>query len=628
MTAPEIHRDADAVAARIIEALDVNIVLGLPLGLGKANRIANALYARAAADRTIRLGIFTALTLEPPSWSSDIERRFVEPLNARLFSGYERLAYAQALRDGALPNNITVSEFFLLAGRWLGVPAAQQAYVSANYTHAARAILDSGVNVIAQLVAKRGDGADARYSLSCNSDITLDLLPALEADGRNFLMVGEASTALPFMGGDAALPADKFDHVLETPGAEPQLFAPPKEPVSQTDHAVGIHAASLVKDGGSLQIGIGSRGDAFTAGLIMRHRDPGLFREILGRLCHGVVPGNRETGPFEAGVYAASEMFFDGFMELYREDILKRPAQDGALVHAGFFLGSEEFYAWLRNLPEAERERFQMRGISFVNELHGEEERKRADRLDARFVNNAMMATLLGEAISDTLEDGRVVSGVGGQYNFVAQAFALDGARSIITLNATRSAKGRRQSRILSNYGHPSIPRHLRDIFVTEYGVADLRGRSDRDSIAAMLSIADAQFQNDLLQEARRSNKVEDGFWIAPERRGNTPQFVSEALRPAVDAGYCQMFPFDSVFTAEERKLLPALALLRDRTASRLSTIRTVISALCTRATPKRHGAEIERMGLNTAEGLKEKLSRRLLAWALEKTDDGKRTPT
>ncbi len=77
MASPEIHDQADAVAARIIEATDGNIVLGLPLGLGKASRIANALYVRAAADPSIRLEISTALTLEPPFWTSDMERRFI-----------------------------------------------------------------------------------------------------------------------------------------------------------------------------------------------------------------------------------------------------------------------------------------------------------------------------------------------------------------------------------------------------------------------------------------------------------------------------------------------------------------------------------------------------------------------
>jgi acyl-CoA hydrolase len=79
-----------------------------------------------------------------------------------------------------------------------------------------------------------------------------------------------------------------------------------------------------------------------------------------------------------------------------------------------------------------------------------------------------------------------VVSGVGGQYNFVAQAFALSGARSILTLEATRRSGARLQSNIRGSYGHETIPRQRRDIVVTEYGVADIRGKSDADVIATM----------------------------------------------------------------------------------------------------------------------------------------------
>ena len=68
-----------------------------------------------------------------------------------------------------------------------------------------------------------------------------------------------------------------------------------------------------------------------------------------------------------------------------------------------------------------------MMPVSFTNQLYGDEDIKRRARVDARFVNNAMMATLMGAAISDGLENGQVVSGVGGQYNFVAQAFELAG---------------------------------------------------------------------------------------------------------------------------------------------------------------------------------------------------------
>ncbi len=620
MARPLVHEDPDILADRIIDRLGGRIVLGLPLGLGKANRVANALYRRAAADPSILLDIYTALSLEPPSAGSDIERRFVEPLVERLYGRYERLAYVEALRRKELPKNVRISEFFLMAGRWLGVAAMQRDYIAANYTHAARMLLDKGVNVIAQLVAAREIDGETFYSLSCNSDITLDILPVLRGNDAPFVFVAETSAELPFMGGEAALPASDFDHVLHTPGKEPGLFVVPKQPVSDADHAIGIHAASLVKDGGTIQIGIGALGDALTAALIMRHQAPDLFGHTLRTLCGGTVPEGRETGPFDKGLYAASEMFVDGFMELYRAGILKRKAADGALLHAGFFLGTEAFYRFLRDLPDEERDLFQMRGISFVNELYGGEDAKRADRVEARFVNSAMMATLLGDTVSDTLEDGKVVSGVGGQYNFVTQAFALDGARSIITLNATRKSKGRRQSRILWSYGRSTIPRHLRDVFITEYGVADLRGKSDRDCIAAMVEIADGAFQEDLLRQARDAGKIEAGY---PSPMNNGPDAVSAALREARNGGYCRSYPFGTDFTPVERKLLRALSFLKERTATRSGMASAIFSAMAARAGRADHEEALARMKLGRTSGFREMVYSRLLTWALERTTSG-----
>ena len=331
---------------RIVERLDGRIVLGLPLGLGKANHVANALYRLAQQDRGIDLHISTALTLEPPSGSSELESRFVDPLRERLFAGVTELDYARDLRAGDLPPNVTVSEFFFLAGRWLSVPAAQQAYVSANYTHAAGYMVARGINVIAQMVAARGEGASQEFSLSCNTDITLDLLPMVKAAGKECLLVGEVNDNLPFMTGPAVLPASEFDLVLDGEGRDARLFATPKQPVSDADHAIGLNAAGLVPDGGTLQIGIGSIGDAFTAALVLRQEDPKLFERGLTRLNGGARPDGPHVGRFETGLYAASEMFVDGFMELYRAGILKRRASDGAVLHGGFFLGTEGFYAF------------------------------------------------------------------------------------------------------------------------------------------------------------------------------------------------------------------------------------------------------------------------------------------
>ncbi|HJZ22303.1 MAG TPA: acetyl-CoA hydrolase, partial [Bradyrhizobium sp.] len=152
---PKLFSDPEAIVDDLIREVGTDLVVGLPLGLGKANHIVNALYARAAADRSISLTFLSALTLEKPKTSSLLERRFIMPVIDRLFGGYPDLAYADALHANALPPNIKVIEFFFLAGAWLHVPFAQQHYISANYTHASSYLLERGLNVITQLVAKR-----------------------------------------------------------------------------------------------------------------------------------------------------------------------------------------------------------------------------------------------------------------------------------------------------------------------------------------------------------------------------------------------------------------------------------------------------------------------------------------
>src|ERR1700754_2806926 len=319
---PKLFSDPAAIADDIIGDLGSKLVVGLPLGLGKANHIVNALYARASADRSIDLTFFSALTLENPRPSSLLERRFTAPVIERLFGGYPDLAYADALHAGVLPPNIRVVEFFFLAGRGLHVPFAQQHYISANYTHAASYILERGLNVIPQLVAKRVVDGVARYSLSCNTDTTLDLLRA-RAEGRaSFRLVGQVNSELSFMPGQGDLAAEEFCAILDHPETEFPLFAPPAEPIGDTKYAMGLHAAGLVRDGGSLQIGIGQVGDALAQGLVVRHRDNEKFRAVMKRLAPDAEP--RESGPFERGLYGVSEMLFEAFLGLIETGILKR----------------------------------------------------------------------------------------------------------------------------------------------------------------------------------------------------------------------------------------------------------------------------------------------------------------
>jgi hypothetical protein len=561
---PKQFTDPEAIAQDIIRDVGTNLVVGLPLGLGKANHIVNALYARAVADRDIRLTLLSALTLEKPKPKNLLERRFITPVIDRLFGDYPDLAYADALHAGSLPPNIQVIEFFFLAGKWLHVPFAQQHYISANYTHAASYLLARGLNVVTQLVAKRVVDGVTRYSLSCNTDTTLDILRA-RAEGRaSFKLIGQVNSELPFMPGAGDLAAEAFSAVLDGPATEFPLFAPPSEPISDTKYAIGLHAAGLVRDGGTLQIGIGQAGDALAQGLIVRHRDNAQFHAVMKRLSPAASPSAAlHSGPFEQGLYGLSEILFEAFLGLIEAGILKREV-DGVLLHGAFFLGPKSFYRALRDMTASQIAQIQMMPVSFTNELYGDEDAKRRARVDACFVNNAMMATLMGAVISDGLDNGQVVSGVGGQYNFVAQAFALSGARSVLTVETTRPAGAKTASNIRWSYGHETIPRHLRDIIVTEYGVADLRGKSDGEVIAAMLQVADSRFQAELMRQAKDAGKLPAEFEIPAAYRDNHPDRIAGALKPAREAGLLPAFPFGSDFTDAEQRLIPALQYLQD----------------------------------------------------------------
>jgi acyl-CoA hydrolase len=294
--------------------------------------------------------------------------------------------------------------------------------------------------------------------------------------------------------------------------------------------------------------------------------------------------------------------------------VLKREV-DGALLHAAFFLGPKAFYRALREMPETERGRIQMKAVSFTNEVLEDFEAKRRARVDARFVNSTMMATLLGAAISDGLEDGRIVSGVGGQYNFVAQAFALPDARSILTLEATRGVGSKIESNIRWAYGHQTIPRHLRDVFVTEYGVADLRGKSDADTIAAMLSIADSRVQGELIREAKDAGKLAIDYEIPAVDRENYPERIAEALKPAHEAGLLPAFPFGSDFTDVEQTLIPALQRLKEASASPVQLAKLAASGLFSGGTINEPA--LARLGLEKPKSMTERVYRLLVSAAL-----------
>jgi hypothetical protein len=157
----------------------------------------------------------------------------------------------------------------------------------------------------------------------------------------------------------------------------------------------------------------------------------------------------------------------------------------------------------------------------------------------------------------------------------------------------------------------------LRDIFVTEYGAADVRGLSDRDTIAAMLAIADSRFQPSLLAEAVRSRKIEDGFRIGDAFRNNTPARIENALGPARDRGLLPQFPFGTDFTTEEIALLPALARLKAAQSSPFRLAALAARGAALKGADSTEKTLLARMRLESPASIKEHFYASLVLGAL-----------
>src|SRR5918999_3453744 len=138
---PRPFASPEAMVEWTLSRVGGRVVLGTPLALGKPNQLVNAFYRRAEQDPSISLTIYTALSLAPPTWASDLERRLVEPMVERLWDGWPALAWVEPMRRGELPRNVDVREFYFRPGAMLGSPAAQRSYVSTNYSHVVRDVL-------------------------------------------------------------------------------------------------------------------------------------------------------------------------------------------------------------------------------------------------------------------------------------------------------------------------------------------------------------------------------------------------------------------------------------------------------------------------------------------------------
>lgn len=699
------------VIDQIIKRVGKKLIVGTPLAAGKPNILLNAIYQRAKADPTLDLTIYSALTLQKPQGKSDLEKRFLGPFIDRTFGDYPDLDYDLDRVSNKVPKNIKIIEFYFPAGKFYKNSYAQRNYLSCNYTHAARDINERGINVLLQQVARSEDGK--KYSLSCNADITLDVLKGMKKRQSPYAFVGQVNRNLPFMYGDAELDEADFDFLIDTPEGHFKIFGTPKMSVSDADHMIGLFSSTLIKDDGELQVGIGALGDSLTYQLINRQKNNKQWRMFLEELdvekrYSKVIDKIGERGEFNTGLFAATEMVIDGFLHLYKHEILKRKVYDdlkiqrlineglliekipkgiialflkrgmidnpltqkdfdylkkfgifkdslnyqkgkiylqdgtelnpdlndefffknvdekclgdrlkgGQIIHGGFFLGPNSFYEDLRRMLPEERKLINMRSVNKINHLYGHEEIDRLHRKNARFVNTCMKVTLNGSVVSDALENGQVVSGVGGQYNFVAMAHELEDGRSIILLRSTKSKNGKIESNIVWNYGHMTIPRHLRDIVISEYGIADLRSKTDEEIIQELLNITDSRFQEELLAKAKEEGKIAANYEIPPIYKNNYPHVYEEKLNLLKKSNHFPPFPFGNEFTPEELKIGKALKWIKKE----MPSLSLIAKSLLPKTFKKDQEPLLNRMNLFKPKNLKEYFYKNLLLIGLDKT--------
>ena len=713
----EILNTVDEAVLEVIKKLGKKIVIGTPLGAGKANAFLNGIYDAAKKDSSISLTILTALTLQKPVGKSELERRFLEPFSERVFGNYPDLSYELDRVSESLPDNIEVIEFYFPAGKFVGNSTEQQRYLSSNYTHVARDLLERGVNLICQQVCEGEIEKEKVYSLSCNPDITIDIAEKMKEKSKEVLVIGQVNSDLPFMYGESVVAPEFFDFIIDNRELDFKVFGPPKTSVCDADFMIGLHASTLVKDDGEIQIGIGSLGDALVYSLCLRQKDNSAYLNVLEKLkieetSFPIISKDGDLGKFDVGLFAATEMFVDSFADLYKAKILKKKVYDsvviqrlinenlleenfnknvftelykakaihhqlsdedviflrefgilkkevkligeslqlengelisanisdpesleaiqkyamgqslrnGAVAHAGFFLGPTSFYQFLKDLPVKERKLIRMRRISRINQLYGHEEIDRLQRKNGRFINTCLKVTLNGSACSDTLDDLSQISGVGGQYNFVAMAHALPDARSVLQLRSFRlNKKGKAESNIVFNYGNCTIPRHLRDVVVTEYGIADLRAKTDEEVAIALIQIADSRFQESLLQKAKAAGKIRKTYNLPDRFSSNFPTRYKKVLANFKKEGLFPAFPFGSDFTEEELLIAKTLKYLKSLRNSHLKFLSFAFSALWGGSCPEQYLPLLKRMKLEQAKGFKEVIYQKLLVRGFKK---------
>lgn len=277
------------------------------------------------------------------------------------------------------------------------------------------------------------------------------------------IVVAEVNKEMPRTFG-SFIHVSEIDYIVET---DRPLVEIPLPVITEVEEKIGINIASLVPDGANLQLGIGSIPDAVLK-FLKDKRDLGIH----------------------------SEMFSDGVVELYKAGVITNKYNNlnpGKFI-ANFLLGTRRLYDFAHDNPMVE-----IRPVDYTNNILVA---GRVNKLIS--INSALQVDLYGQVCAEMIGNQQF-AGVGGQVDFVRAASISEGGKSIIALPST--AKNNTVSRIAAKLDDGSCVTTSRNdvhYVVTEYGIADLRGKSIRQRAEALINIAHPDFREQL----KKGNKI------------------------------------------------------------------------------------------------------------------------
>ncbi len=293
----------------------------------------------------------------------------------------------------------------------------------------------------------------------CTLGVSVDT--SLAAAQTAKLLIAEINPNMPRTNGDGNIHISKFHKVVEVDYPMHQLILPPPDEV---ETRIGNYIANLVEDGATIQMGIGAIPNAALAAM----------------------EGHRELG-------VHTEMFSDGILSLFEKGVITNQHKVRHRNHivTGFLVGSQRLYDFVHANPIV-----RVLDIQYVNDTAIIRQNPKATA-----INSAIEVDLSGQVCADSIGT-RIYSGVGGQLDFVRGSALSEGGKPIIALpSVTNKGISRITCMLKPGAGVVTTRAHVHYI-VTEYGVANLFGKSIRERAKALIDIAHPDHRERLAKEA------------------------------------------------------------------------------------------------------------------------------